>query len=216
MVAKRPKSVHLCGLSAGGRGANGWSAESDIHLEILNALRCRLFRISCVFTVYRDTKETEGRMNVEDKRRRDERFVEAIRQNRAGMFRVARMMLRSDSDAESAYAHLHTLRNWEAVRPWLMRITVNACHKMLRRRKRETPSGDETLFDRPIKPSDATEIWSLVEQLDALYSVPLTMFYADGMKLEEIAAALHVPKGTVSARMTRGRQKLKTWMEEEL
>ena len=144
--------------------------------------------------------------------------------NRAGMFRAARMMLRSDSDAEeavadateSAYAHLYTLRNWEAVRPWLMRITVNACHKMLRRRKRETPSGDETLFDRPIKPSDATEIWSLVEQLDALYSVPLTMFYADGMKLEEIAAALHVPKGTVSARMTRGRQKLKTWMEEEL
>lgn len=55
-------------------------------------------------------------MNVEDKRRRDERFVEAIRQNRAGMFRVARMMLRSDSDAEeavadateSAYAHLRT------------------------------------------------------------------------------------------------------------
>ena len=113
-------------------------------------------------------------------------------------------------------APTRTLRNWEAVRPWLMRITVNACHKMLRRRKRETPSGDETLFDRPIKPSDATEIWSLVEQLDALYSVPLTMFYADGMKLEEIAAALHVSKGTVSARMTRGRQKLKTWMEEEL
>ena len=56
----------------------------------------------------------------------------------------------------------------------------------------------------------------MVEQLDALYSVPLTMFYADGMKLEEIAAALHVPKGTISARMTRGRQKLKTWMEEEL
>ena len=57
--------------------------------------------------VYRDTKETEGRMNVEDKRRRDERFVEAIRQNRAGMFRVARMMLRSDSDAEEAVADAH-------------------------------------------------------------------------------------------------------------
>ena len=56
----------------------------------------------------------------------------------------------------------------------------------------------------------------MVEQLDALYGVPLTMFYAESMKLEEIAAALHVPKGTVSAQMTRGRQKLKTWMEEEL
>ena len=58
-------------------------------------------------------------MIVEEKRRRDERFIEAIRQNRAGMFRVARMMLRSDSDAEEAvadatacaYAHIHTLRS---------------------------------------------------------------------------------------------------------
>ena len=94
-------------------------------------------------------------------------------------------------------------------------ITVNTCHKVLRRRKRELPSDDAALFDRPIAPREAENIWALVERLDALYSVPLVMAYADGMKLEEIAAALHVPKGTVSARMTRGRQKLKTWMEEE-
>ena len=158
---------------------------------------------------------------MEEKRRCDERFVEAIRQNRAGMFRVARMMLRSDSDAEEAvadateraYEHLKTLRNWAAVRPWLMRITINACHKTLRRRKRELPSDDAALFDRPMQPSEEN-IWALVERLDALYSVPLTMFYAEGMKLEEIAAALCVPKGTISARMTRGRQKLKMWMEE--
>lgn len=125
-------------------------------------------------------------MIVEEKRWRDERFIEAIRQNRAGMFRVARMMLRSDSDAEEAvadatacaYAHIHTLRSWEAVRPWLMRITVNTCHKVLRRRKRELPSDDAALFDRPIAPREAENIWALVERLDALYSVPLVMAYA--------------------------------------
>ena len=71
-------------------------------------------------------------MDVEGKRQRDARFVEAIRQNRAGMFCVARMMLRSDSDAEEAvadateraYAHLYALRNWQSIRPWLMRISV--------------------------------------------------------------------------------------------
>lgn len=52
-----------------------------------------------------------------------------------------------------AYAHIHTLRSWEAVRPWLMRITVNTCHKVLRRRKRELPSDDAALFDRPIAPA---------------------------------------------------------------
>lgn len=77
------------------------------------------------------------------------------------------------------------------------------------------PATTRQLFDRPIAPREAENIWALVERLDALYSVPLVMAYAEGMKLEEIAAALHVPKGTVLARMTRGRQKLKTWMEEE-
>ena len=50
---------------------------------------------------------------------------------------------------------------------------------------------------------------------DRLYSLPLTMYYAQGMKLEEIAKVLHAPKGTVSARMTRGKQKLRRMIEEE-
>lgn len=86
---------------------------------------CRHFPILCILRVYRDTEETKGRMDVEGKRQRDARFVEAIRQNRAGMFCVARMMLRSDSDAEEAvadateraYAHLYALRNWQSIRP---------------------------------------------------------------------------------------------------
>lgn len=56
---------------------------------------------------------------MEVKEWRDEQFIKAIRQNRAGMFRVARMMLRNDSDAEEAvaestmkaYAHIGSLRS---------------------------------------------------------------------------------------------------------
>ena len=147
----------------------------------------------------------ERRMLVEEKHQRDAHFVDAIRQNRAGMFRVARMMLRSDSDAEEAvadatekaYAHLHKLRNWQAIRPWLMRITINACHKILRQRKRELPSDDIRIFDKPATPDEPENIWSLVEQLEPLYSLPLTLFYAQDMKLEEIAKALHVPNGNL-------------------
>lgn len=94
---------------------------------------------------------------MEVKEWRDEQFIKAIRQNRAGMFRVARMMLRNDSDAEEAvaeatmkaYAHIGSLRSWDAVRPWLMRITVNTCHKVLRRRKRELPTDEQSVFDHP-------------------------------------------------------------------
>lgn len=184
---------------------------------------CRHFPDMWVLRVYRDTEETKGRMDVEGKRERDARFVEAIRQNRAGMFCVARMMLRSDSDAEEAvadatekaYAHLYALRNWQCIRPWLMRITINACHKILRRRKREIPCDDIGAFERTAPPHEAEGIWAFVERLESLYSLPLTMYYAQGMKVEEIAKALHAPKGTVSARMTRGKQKLRRMIEEE-
>ena len=65
------------------------------------------------------------------------------------------------------------------------------------------------------------EIWRIAWPLVILSASNTIMMLTNRVFLawnspEEIAAALHVPKGTVSARMTRGRQKLKTWMEEEL
>ena len=160
---------------------------------------------------------------MEDKTRRDERFVAAVRENRAAMFRVARAMLRSDDDAQEAvaeataraYAHLGALRSWDAVRPWLMRIVVNACHGTLRRRKRECPVEEEQLAAVPARETEEMGVWAYVERLSATYSVPLTMFYGEDMRLDEIARALRLPRGTVSARLTRGRQALKRLMEKE-
>ena len=71
---------------------------------------------------------------MEQKRAQDARFVAALEEHRAAMFRVARAMLHTDADAEdavsaatlAAYQHLHMLRSWDSVRPWLMRITVRA------------------------------------------------------------------------------------------
>ena len=160
---------------------------------------------------------------MEVKEWRDEQFIKAIRQNRAGMFRVARMMLRNDSDAEEAvaeatmkaYAYIGSLRSWDAVRPWLMRITVNTCHKVLRRRKRELPTDEQSVFDHPQEERERADIWNDVEKLDEKYSVPLTMFYEEEMSLAEIAQALKLTRGTVSSRLTRGRQKLKAMLEKE-
>lgn len=160
---------------------------------------------------------------MEDKLRRDERFVEAVRKNRGAMFRLSLTMLRSASDAEEAvceatacaYAHLHALRNWDAVRPWLMRIVVNACHAMLRRRKREIPTAEETMAWIPAREREDEDIWEDVARLGVKYSVPLVMFYGEDMRLDEIAHALRLPRGTVSSRLTRGRQMLRRQMEKE-
>ncbi len=160
---------------------------------------------------------------MDERQARDERFVRAVRENRASMFRVARTMLRSNADAEdavseatvSAYAHIAALRNWDTVRAWLMRITVNACHQTLRRRKREQPVDDSAFAAIPAREADPMGVFAYVERLDAKYSVPLTMFYSEDMRIEEIAGALRIPLGTVGSRLARGRKLLKALIEKE-
>ena len=72
----------------------------------------------------------------QDKAALDALFVAGVEACQSRMFRVARVMLRSDADAEdavssaivSAYAHLPSLRRPEALPGYLIRCVVNACH----------------------------------------------------------------------------------------
>ena len=92
---------------------------------------------------------------------------------------------------------------------------MNTCHKVLRRRKRELPTDEQSVFDQPQEERERADIWNDVEKLDAKYSVPLTLFYEEEMSLAEVAQALKLTRGTVSSRLTRGRQKLKAMLEKE-
>ena len=160
---------------------------------------------------------------MDARQQREQCFTEAIRQHRAAMFRVARSMLRSDADAEdavsaatlSAWQHLNSLRRWDSVRPWLMRITVNACHAILRKRKREVPLDVQAWLETQAAPEE-TPLWMYIELLPQRYASILQMRFGEGMSLEEICAALQLPKGTVSSRITRGKQELKRLMEREV
>lgn len=159
----------------------------------------------------------------ETKAARDERFVRAVREHREAMYRVALSMLRSKADAEDAvseatvqaYAHLDALRSWNTVRAWLMRITVNACHATLRRRRREIPRELDDADLAAAGPEACTPIWAHVARLPPRYAAVLQLYYGEDMSVEEIARTLRLPKGTVSSQITRGRRMLKERIEKE-
>ncbi len=151
----------------------------------------------------------------------DQRFVSALTQHRAGMYRVALSMLRSPHDAQDAvsqatmkaYASLRSLRDWQKVRPWLMRITVNACHTTLRRRKRESLFSEVKATEQTT--TEETPLWVYLDMLPENQRVVMMMRYGENMSLEEIAAALRMPKGSVSARLSRARKLLLEKLREE-
>ncbi len=148
-------------------------------------------------------------------------FADTVTNCRLSMYRVARVMTRSDADAEdavsaatvSAWEHVGKLRNKEALPGYLMRCTVNACHLILRRKQRETAADDlETLFQPNVA---ETPLWMYLSRLPEKFSLPLQLRYGENLSLEDTASILRIPKGTVSSRCSRGLEILRSQLGKE-
>ncbi len=151
-----------------------------------------------------------------------ERFVQAVRDHGPAMFRAARATLNSDADAEDAVgeALLRAWQSWDrlrdpnAVRAWLLKITVNCAYAQRRKLGRVTVVEDmETLagsgVDRPYE-----DLWEAVSALPPEYRVTVTLFYYEDMTLEQIAKTLGVARGTVKSWLSRAREQLRKLLRE--
>lgn len=151
----------------------------------------------------------------------DEQFVEAVASRRAAMYHVAMTYLRQSADAEDAvaeaiaatWAHLDGIRAEEALPAYLMQAAIHACHRQLRRRKREVAADDEALSTIPAV--SGAPVWEYVCGLPEKYRVPVAMRYGDNIPESEIALALGLRRGTVSSRLARGLQLIRAQMKEE-
>lgn len=141
---------------------------------------------------------------------------------RARLYRTAYLYLGSEADAleavdEAVYQALRTLkqlRQPEFFETWLTRILMNECHKELRRRKRLAP--EESLPDTAGPDEyDALPLKEAVRRLpEGLRSVVILRYFT-GLTLEETAAGLDLPRGTVSTRQRRALQLLRLELGEE-
>ena len=150
-------------------------------------------------------------------------FVDAVQTTRERMYRVARMMLRTDADAEDAvstatmiaWKQLPRLRSLDALPAYLTRCTVNAARAMLRRRKRETLMDAAHLPERPAQRGKDTPVWMYLQRLPEKYRMPLALRYGEDLSLKATAEILRIPCGTVSSRASRGLAMLRKELEKE-
>ena len=150
-------------------------------------------------------------------------FVDAVQAMRERMYRVARMMLRTDADAEDAvstatmiaWKQLPRLRSLDALPAYLTRCTVNAARAMLRRRKRETLMDAAHLPERPAQSGKDTPVWMYLQRLPEKYRMPLALRYGEDLSLKDTAEILRIPCGTVSSRASRGLAMLRKELEKE-
>lgn len=151
-----------------------------------------------------------------------EEFTAAVRNNGRAMFRAARSILGCDADAEDAvskavllaWRSVGRLRDPTKIKPWLIKITVNCAYEIRRK------SGRVTFLEEIIEPSAPDEhryddLWEAVSALPDERRIAVTLYYYDGLTVEEIAKILRLPDGTVKSRLSRAREQLRQMLKEE-
>ena len=95
---------------------------------------------------------------------------------------------------------------------WLMQVTANECRDLLKSSwwKRTVPL--EEAFRLPETEIDETIY--ILRKLQPKYRVVLYLHYYEQYTSTEIAQLLKIPTGTVSTRLKRGREQLKSMLKE--
>lgn len=150
-------------------------------------------------------------------------FTEIFRRHRDHLWAVALRTTCNPEEAAdalqdaliSAMRHADGFRGEARVSTWLHRIVVNACLDRLRRQAArptvELPDDDhapaaarDAFADREVAVDVHTALASLpIEQRAAIVLVDI-----EGYPVDEVAALLDVPAGTIKSRCARGRAKL--------
>jgi len=176
-------------------------------------------------------------------RNRDEAAVRTlIRQNNRRLFRLARSIMKDDSEAEDVvqesyvrgFTRLGDFRGESSLATWLTRIVINEAYGRLRRRRItanfdsvEAAQGAEAQiipFPSPQLDPERTmaqrEINQILERaIDALpepFRIVLVARLVEEMSIEETAALLDLRPETVKTRLHRARRQLRDDLERQV
>jgi RNA polymerase sigma-70 factor, ECF subfamily len=173
----------------------------------------------------------------------DVAFERIMRRHNRLLFRTARSILKSDTEAEDALQEAY-LRAWRALgsfrsearlSTWLVRIVINEALGRLRRRGAQVLAFDATVDladvtledvmegnpdDRPDRAAMRSEVRALMEAcIDALPEAFRTVFMlraVEEMSVEEVPAALGLPEATVRTRFFRARGLLREGLARDI
>jgi RNA polymerase sigma factor (sigma-70 family) len=140
------------------------------------------------------------------------------------VFAITQAFRLPDQDAEDvfqetfarAYERLGTLRDDDALRPWLAALCRRLCIDRLRAGAREQPTEDpgvEATDDSLDELTEAFAVRAALAELSDNCREILDRFFARDESYRTIADALQLPPGTIASRISRCLRKLRTQLE---
>lgn len=138
------------------------------------------------------------------------------------LFRICYTILPERADRDDAiqealikaWRKRGTLRDDAVFEGWLMRIAINECKNVLRRKKRmPTVELNEMIPANDSVPDLA--LHDALQKLDVKLRMPVVLHYIEGYTIHETARFLMIPLGTAKHRLKQAKSILKEQLKEE-
>lgn len=136
------------------------------------------------------------------------------------LYRLCYSILLVREDAEDAvqdvflkyYRRQPTFADEDHEKAWFIRVAVNHCKDILRRRKlREfipLSEVEELLAEKEVEADDSGVLQALYELTDR-YRIVMILHYLEGYPVKEVAKLCGLTQSAVKMRLSRGREQLK-------
>lgn len=137
------------------------------------------------------------------------------------LYRVSVSILQNRADADDAVQnafcryleHAPFFRDKEHEKAWLIRVTVNQCKDLLRRRKIRAWLPFEELPEM-VAPETGSPVLDAVAALPDKYREVVILYHLEEMSVRETAAALTLSESAVKMRLARAREMMRDYLTE--
>lgn len=132
------------------------------------------------------------------------------------LYRVAKSILFNDSDCADAiqdtivkaFSKIHTLKNDEYAKTWLVRILINECYMVMRKEKNMVSL--ESVSDNAVdEVPDYSDLYAAVSKLPQDMRMAIVLYYVEEFSIKEIAAIEETTVSAIKNRLHKARKKLR-------
>ena len=150
-----------------------------------------------------------------------EAFGRAVVQMQPSLYRVSYGILLNHTDCADAvqecilkaWAKQDTLRCEAFMQSWMIRILINECYNLMRKRRHLVDL--DSLPEPEAPPGADPALHDAIAHLDDKLRLPVVLHYMEGYRVDEIAKMLCLPSGTVKSRLMRARARLKDMLDDQ-
>lgn len=145
-----------------------------------------------------------------------EAFVDLIRDVTQSLFVIARSILKNEDDCADAmqetvakaFSNVHTMKEPSYFKTWIIRILINECNRIIRKKKRVYPVPYDMRKASYHGDFEQIELFEVIDELDGKLQPIVTLFYIEDLSVKDISKVLGISEGTVKSRLFRARQQL--------